>query len=736
MKPLQCFISETLIMNLFKRWEGLCSLRLSAAARVVLLVTCGGLSAQLHATIQAQLTPSLASPQSLGTTITLTASATDSNPGPVTYKFEWQMSGNSNFHMMRDFSLGNTLKWTPNIQEGTYLIQVTARDYLAKETSQTTLTFVVTPLVLNNPPVVISTAHPLVALFSAPSCPAGSSMRVGFVLSTSTQMNYTNFRPCHPPASMNFYIAGMMASSTYDMHYEVQTGTTIVPDSNILPFTTRAIPPSAPMAITSVLIAPTSKSAVSSGILFTGYVLEPKALPVYPAATDLSGNVLWYYPGFAQITRLATDNPVAGTSILLDSNGTGTGTGPFGNNSLQQIIQEVDLAGNVLRETNADRISEQLVAMGTDPIGNFHHEVTRLRNGHTIAFGSVQRIYPAGTQGSANPVDVLGVMIIELDQNWQVFWYWNAFDHAGGGTQLDINRPATLGETCMPNVLGCPPVLLSSPANDWLHANSAQSEPDGSLLVSLRDQDWVIKIDRGTGNILWRLGLSGDFAINSTDPYPWFSGQHDVEFQYGGTQVLTVFDDGNTRITENPGEHSRCQSYNIDQANLTASLLLNKDLGVYSFGLGSMQVLPNGNYTCDAGYMSLTAPYQESIEVAPYTAVAYKFKAQAPSYRAWRMPSLYTLAAVTSVPPVTLACPVSSGTVGVGYHSGLATAGGVPPYIFSITAGSLPPGVALTNSTGAVTGTPSKLGIFNFTGQAVDSLGADTGTATCTITIS
>lgn len=648
------------------------------------------------------------------------------------------MTGGSDFHLLRDFSLANTLQWTPNFKEGSYQMQVTARDYLAVESSQAVATFVVTSLVVGSQPAVVPATYPLVALFSAPSCPTNSSMHVGFELSGSTQMNYTDFRPCHPPTSMNFYIAGMMANSTYNMHYEVETGTTIVPDSNILPFTTGAIPVSK-MAVTSVPVPPTSQSAVSSGILFTGYGIEPNSALVYPAATDLSGNVLWYYPGFAQITRLVTDNTAGGTTILLDTNGPGTGTGPFGTTTQQQVMQEIDLAGNVVHQTNADRVSEQLVAMGTDPIGNFHHEITRLPNGETLAFGSVQRIYPAGTQGSTGPVDILGLMIVILDQNWQVVWYWDAFDHAAGGTQLDINRPATLGETCTAASLGCPPVLLSSPANDWLHGNSGQYEPDGSLLVSLRDQDWVIKIDynngQGTNNILWRLGVGGDFTINSSDPYPWFSGQHDAEFQYGGTQVFTVFDDGNTRITQNPGEHSRCQSYNIDQTALTASLLLNANLGVYSLGLGSVQVLPNGNYTCDAGYISLKTPYQQSIEVTPNAAVAYKFQGQAASYRAWRMPSLYTLAAFTSVPPVTLACPAKAGTVGTAYRSAMKATGGVPPYTFSITTGSLPTGLEFGPLTGVISGTPSTAGPFNFATQAVDSIGADTGTAGCRITI-
>ena len=103
----------------------------------LILAFCGCIGAPLHASIQVQVTPSAASPQLLGTTITWTASATDSNPGPVTYKFEVALPGpNSAFSTVSDFNLGNTLNWTPNLVVGNYRIRVTARDYLAGETDQ------------------------------------------------------------------------------------------------------------------------------------------------------------------------------------------------------------------------------------------------------------------------------------------------------------------------------------------------------------------------------------------------------------------------------------------------------------------------------------------------------------------------------------------------------------------------------------------------------------------------
>ncbi|MGD0133672.1 MAG: aryl-sulfate sulfotransferase [Bryobacteraceae bacterium] len=702
----------------------------------------------MRATIQVQLTPSSASPQILGTMITWTASATDSNPGPVTYKFEVAPPGsNPTFSTISDFSLGNTLNWTPNLWEGTYQIRVTARDYLAGQTAQTVSNFGVEALVTGNQPVVTATANPLIALFSAPSCTAGSFMRVGFELSGSTAMTYTNFRSCHG-GTMNFYIAGMRHASTYNMHYEVATGKTIVPNSTILPFTTGPLPSTITFPVVEALMQPSPQADVSSGVVFTGFsAIGPCFLGAYPEATDLEGHVLWYYGlDHPQIVRIVPGNNLLGTTLMMISEGPGTGTGSYGTNTDQELVREVDLAGNIIRQTNADRVSEQLVAAGTDPISNFHHEAIRLPNGHTITFGSLQGIYPAGTQGSSGPIDIIGLMIIELDENFQVVWHWNAFDHAGGGTQLDINRAAVRGESCVVNAscfqaLGCPAEMLANTAADWLHGNSAQYEPsDGSLLISLRDQDWVLKIDynngQGTGDILWRLGLGGDFTMNSTDPYPWFSGQHYVEFQYGGQQILSLFDDGNTRVLEFPGETSRGQVLNVDQTDMQVSLNLNVSLDGYSPALGTAQLLTNGDYAFEPGYINPGVhSYEQSIEVTPSASVAYEYQGDDPAYRSWRMPSLYSLAVVNSPSPITLACASNAGTVGVSYSSSLTASGGVPPYMFSISAGSLPQGLSLNSSTGAITGAPTRPGTYPFTATVVDSIGSDVASANCGMTI-
>src|SRR5262249_48354371 len=139
------------------------------------------------------------------------------------------------------------------------------------------------------------------------------------------------------------------------------------------------------------------------------------------------------------------------------------------------------------------------------------------------------------------------------------------------------------------------------------------------LVVSLRHQDWVIKIDydngAGDGRIIWRLGQDGDFTVNSTDPNPWFSHQHDAHFIDDAT--LIVFDNGNTRRASDPNADSRGQVWTLDENSQTATLAFNVDLGNYSDRVGSAERLSNGNYCFTSGFIVTPPAGGQSIEVLP-----------------------------------------------------------------------------------------------------------------------
>jgi len=74
-----------------------------------------------------------------------------------------------------------------------------------------------------------------------------------------------------------------------------------------------------------------------------------------------------------------------------------------------------------------------------------------------------------------------------------------------------------------------------------------------------------------------------------------------------------------------------------------------------------------------------------------------------------------------------------SGTVGTAYSATLSASGGTPPYTWSVSAGSVPPGLSLLQS-GTISGTPTTSGTFSFTVKVTDSTGTS-ATADLSITI-
>src|SRR5580658_1080732 len=634
-------------------------------------------------------TPSRKSPEPIGKTITWTATATDSNTGPLTFQFNILHPGKTEFVLVKDFNVG-TLSggiwtsqpfiWVPTDIEGVYQIQVVVKDFSSGETTSTTDSFTISPVVTGSDPVVVKLANPLVVLFSAPSCPAGSTMRAVFQQQAANPPpppTTTNWMVCHPPTSMTFEIAGMLPSTPYSVRAQIKAGGKTT-DGSLIGFKTGALPETLTFPTFKVLVPSSGPPANTSNPVILHSLVQFSGNSPYPeVATDLAGNIIWYYSAddVTNGTLLTRALPGGGFLTMQDD----VSWDPHV--TKEQLLRQIDLAGNIVRETNMGILQQQLLAMGAvdggpcsalpNPapigsgcIGGFHHDaIQTLPSGWTAVIVDLEKIFPAGTQDDTSglPVDIIGDMFIVLDTNWQVRWYWDSFDpaHGGNGYQnLPVSRTAVLGETCGTNTSGCPPIFLLGAgkiaplAHDWLHANSLYYWPHsggspkqkGDIIWSSRHQDWVFEIDyrdgSGTGSLVWRMGPSGDFTFLNAygDPWPWFSHQHQAGIQNEGAGPMALFDNGDTRVS-NPGSstggvpglgascgpndcNSRGMAFAFDETAMTVSVSTNGvsfDLGGYSAAMGSAQMLADGNYFFENPLVLLTLKNTVgySMEIGP-----------------------------------------------------------------------------------------------------------------------
>jgi arylsulfate sulfotransferase len=572
------------------------------------------------------LAPSEAAPQLVGEPVTWTATASDCGATPV-YQFSVAPHG-GDFRVVRDFSPTNTFAWTP-MQEGTYDVKVAVKDgYQAAETHLAVVSDAVASRVAGSQAVVTPTLNPLVALYSVPPSPAATVFVQFAVAGDHPAWRNTDARAVVPGKSTNVFVAGLLPNTTYQMRHVFSDGTGSAP----LLFTTGSIPSTLNFPPITAPQPPGPGSDLNQDVLFQSHARPPQNAP-YVYATDLTGQIIWYYD--ASQAGFLPNNPAQGASLV--PGGTVLVMGANSNAPLplsRNILREIDLAGNSLRETNLDAVNAQLRAQGHDIIYSFTNDAQRLPNGQTAVIAFTE--HTVNINGT--PTNYIGNTVVVLDGNFQVTWAWDGFDH------LDVNRGPVLGEIVVPGDTVPSAAVPLLPAVDWLHTNSVNWSPeDQNLLLSVRHQDWVIKIDyrngAGDGHVIWRLGQGGDFTVHSTDPSPWFSHQHNSHYLDASTLIL--FDNGNTRHAGDPAANSRGQVWTLDEQSRTATLGLNADMGNYSDRVGSAQRLSNGNYVFTSGAIGRAPFVGQSIEVFPDGAKASVLQVGRGLYRSYRTRTLY-----------------------------------------------------------------------------------------------
>jgi len=184
------------------------------------------------------LTPSVASPVAIGTRVTFSSTVPDASGSNLWYRFRVRRQG-EDYQMVSDYGPINTLDWTASKHEGMYEVEVSARNLDTGEESTVSSAFQFLSLVTDGQPVVSPTGNSLVFLYSAQACDAGSRMRVLFQAgspqaltrahATTVAEQSTHYQACAPGLSMNFYLAGLLADTTYTAHYVIDNGSSFTP---------------------------------------------------------------------------------------------------------------------------------------------------------------------------------------------------------------------------------------------------------------------------------------------------------------------------------------------------------------------------------------------------------------------------------------------------------------------------------------------------------------------------
>jgi arylsulfate sulfotransferase len=507
--------------------------------------------------------------------------------------------------------------------------------------------FATAVVALIEPGQVNATTNPQVALYSM-NIPQPGTVTVQFGSDTAyrfrTWAQATPSTPVNYGGQVNIEVAGMRGSTNYHLQALVKLANGVAYKDIDHTFATR-IPPLTP----ALQITTSGGSSPQPGIQLFDTV-QFGATPYNPGlaqafATDLQGNVIWTYSYVGSPANVITPiKPLPNGHFLLVLTVT---TGPTNSTipaGTANDVREIDLVGNTIQDLPMAALNQSLADNGFMNLNlfAFSRDVLALPNGHYVFLAQMAKDV-SNVTGYSGALNIAGDVLVDVDQNYKPDWVWNSFDH------LDINR----------HPYQFPP--------DWTHSDALlYSTDDHDLLLSIRNQNWIVKIDyqdaTGSGNIVWRLGEGGDYKlVGGVDPTDWFYAQHGMNFfspNTSGIFQLGLIDDGDDRqfpqgvICGTAGapvcNYSTVPVLLVDESAMTATLLHHylAPAALYSFFGGQADLLPNGDIEVDFASAISGATVQEYQPGANVVETSPQIVWQAVSpgydqYRAMRLPSLY-----------------------------------------------------------------------------------------------
>lgn len=317
-----------------------------------------------------------------------------------------------------------------------------------------------------------------------------------------------------------------------------------------------------------------------------GAMMKLPEKPGYLVALDQQGEIAWFHRS---------------NDSIFDVRMLANGNLAYATNDARLI--EIDMLGNVCHTWYpTGKYKDGLpggTAVETEAI---HHAFCPMESGNVLMLSIEQLDYtdwPSSDKDPSAPrapAKVMGDTIIEFRPDGSVVNEWRVSE------MIDPER------ICYGSFAPFWVAKGYKDSYDWSHANGLTYDSrDDSILVSLRNQDAVIKFSRATGELLWILGDHGNWNPPWSDKLlapkgdlAWQFHQHNVSITREGD--IMVFDNGKFRALPfdkpraAPENFSRAVEYRVDEAAMTVEQIwefdAGKDTKYYSTYVGGANRLP------------------------------------------------------------------------------------------------------------------------------------------------
>lgn len=250
------------------------------------------------------------------------------------------------------------------------------------------------------------------------------------------------------------------------------------------------------------------------------------------------------------------------------------------------------------------------------------HELHELPGGRFLLGSYAPEARNLSSIGGPARAAIVAAEIQEIGPRGQLLWRWSSRGRIG------------LRETgrWWRNVLANPRRRLGGRAAfDPVHINSIDPRGEGQLVISTRHTDAVYGIDRGSGEIAWKLGgteTAESLRVVGDPARKPFGGQHDARIGADGT--LSVYDNGKDRP-----RLPRVVFYRLEPERGQARYLgqLNDAAVKTSHCCGSARPTDDGGWLVSWGDNPLVTGFD------PQGRIAFRLKLAASTFRAVPVPA-------------------------------------------------------------------------------------------------